>query len=271
MNPKHSSILLAVGLCAAVMPLSAELKILLDEDFASGRAPAGFIQHGNPTYMDGRVRLDGIDDYLQIASPLSAAQNDNFVLEFIAEPESLPRIAQQFAILGSISGTDGTVVPEQPGNNGFAISLQQGAWKALTSTVGFSGSVNYAQVPEGLVAVAYVRDGGQNALYINGRKYSSSSPRAQRGYTLRGSKIVLTLGGHSYDAPKGLFKGAINHVRLSTFAPGSFDSTQLLTTERARIPEPAAYGLLIGLLTLGWAMCRRPRKQVMCQVIHFHV
>ena len=195
-------------------PPPSKLVTVADYDFENNRAPAGFQSFGAPKYKAGKLVLDGKVDYLQLKpAPIGRNIDDNFVLEFIVDAHSFG----DFNFVGSIGNANGA-------NRGYGILAQGTEWRALTCSARVEGALSHGPPPTFLAAVAYVRDSGNNALYVNGVKYS----RAPNGRFTLTDDGVLTIGGHVSDAPKGLFGGEIDRVRISTFAPGEFQVRDLL-------------------------------------------
>lgn len=188
------------------------LMVVADWDFGDDKAPAEFSIIGNPHFVDGMLRLNGTGDFLQAPAPTSAT--DNFVLEAIVSANAFGT----FNFVVSVSNANGT-------NSGYGLVAQGGNWNALTSNVGFPGARPHAAAVTPKVALAYVRNGGDSALYVDGERYDSGS--GDGGIQLAGA-AVITLGAHPFDAPAGLFHGLIDRVRMSTFAPGTFDPAELL-------------------------------------------
>lgn len=201
----------------------SQLNVIADYDFADNQAPAGFSEFGNPTYANGRLVLDGNGDYLQLSpAPLGSSTNDNFVLEAIVNATSLGA----FNFVVSISNHNGA-------NTGYGILMEGTQWRALVSGSGISGGHAHGPPPTFLTAIAFVREGGNNSLYVNGVKYDSG---AGEGFTLTDAGI-LTIGGHMFDVPNGLFAGEIDRVRISTFAPDTFVAARdLLSSDEGTIP-----------------------------------
>lgn len=193
------------------VPADAVLTTVGDWDFADNMAPAGFTEFGDPTYAGGKLLLDGVGDYIQAPAPTTAS--DNMVLETIVSADAFGA----FNFSASISNADGS-------NTGYGILGQGGEWRAINSGVGYPGAVPHGTTPTSTVALAYVREGGDSSLWVNGVQYNSGGADAFNSVTDAG---VVTIAGHEFDVPNGVFDGAIDRVRVSTFA-GSFDPNDLL-------------------------------------------
>lgn len=199
----------------------SQLVTVADYDFEDNQAPAGATTFGDPTYTNGKLVLDGAGDYLQISpAPIGSGTSDNFVLEFIVNATSFG----SFNFVGAISNASGT-------NTGYGILAENTQWNALVSGNGVAGSFNHGPPPTFSIALAFVRDGGDNSLYVNGTRYDNAS---SDGFTLTDAG-VLTIGGHGFDVPNGLFVGEIDRVRVSTFAPGAFQARDLLEFDEGAI------------------------------------
>ncbi len=198
----------------------AQLITVADYDFADDQAPVGFAEFGDPTYVDGQLVLDGAGDYIQAVAPTVAT--DNVVLETIVSAETFG----VFNFTASITNADGS-------NSGYGVVAQGGSWRAITSGVGFPGLFPHGNPPTASVALAYVREAGDSSLYVNGLEFDSGGGDGNITLTDSG---VITIGGHNFDVPNGVFDGSIDRVRVSTFA-GAFDPTELLGPNDGTIGE----------------------------------
>ena len=216
---------------------SAGLNTVADYTFDDNMAPAGFTETGAPSYAGGRVTLDGTS-YLQGASPTTAV--DNVVLEAIVDATAVGA----FNFAASISNADST-------NSGYGILAQSDSWHALTSNIGFPGSTPHRATPTGDVAIAYVRNGGDASLYVNGIPFDSGGSDGDPTIADAG---VITIGGHEFDAPNGLFVGSIDRVRVSTFDQGGFLASDLLA-----VPEPVS-AVLAGFAVMWCLLISRRRS-----------
>ena len=224
-NEAGNSLPSAVAQATTDVQPPSSLDVLGDWDFADNQTPSGFTEFGNPSYSGGQLVLDGSGDYIQIASPISAAENDNFVLEMIASADAIGA----FNFIA-------TVAPANGSNAGYGVLAQSGNWNALTSLSGFAGSTSHGSTPTPMVALAYVLNNGNASLYVNGVEFDSGSGD---GFTLSGP-AVLTIGGHPFDAPNGLFNGSVDRVRISTFDPVDFSADDLLLAGDGTIPTTLA-------------------------------
>lgn len=182
-----------------------------DYNFDDNQAPVGFTEFGDPTYAGGKLLLDGNGDYIQGPAPTTAT--DNIIFETLASADAFGG----FNWVISISNT-------AAGNSGYGIVAQNGNWNALTSNIGFVGSDPHGAVPTPTVALAYVREKGNSSLYVNGVKFDSG---VNDGAIQLSDSGLITIGGHAFDAPNGLFNGSIDRVRVTTFI-GPFDPNYLL-------------------------------------------
>ena len=187
---------------------------IADWSFTDNQTPGGFYVYGDPSYIDGKLLLDGDGDYLQASAP--ATITNNIVLETIVDAHSTGSF--NFAV--SISKADGS-------NSGYGLVAQNGYWRALNCNVCYVGEAPHGKIPTGNVALAYVRENGDSSLFVNGIQYDN---RKDDGHIILGDECVITIGGHPFDIPGGLFVGSVDRVRFSSFA-GDFDPEFLLNPD----------------------------------------
>lgn len=220
-----------VEITTPVRPPS-NLTTVADYDFEDNQLPAGFTSFGNPTYADGKLQLDGDGDYIQISpAPIGSGTSDNFVLEFIVNATAFNGL--DFA--GAISNAAVGSTPSHGTNTGYGVIAQGDEWRAITSNGGGSaGALIHGPPPTFLISLAYVRNGGDNSIYVNGVRYDNG---AANGFTLTDAG-VLTIGGHGFDVTnnQSFFTGDIDRVRVSTFAAGTFQAADLLTPGEGAAP-----------------------------------
>ena len=235
---------------------NAALLTVADYDFENNLAPAGFTAFGTPTYSGGAMMLDGAS-YIQAAAPLDDTTTDNFVLEAIVSATSFDNFDFGVAISSSPVGT----------NTGYALIAQGGNggnWEAITMGSGFPGSTPHGGAPTGNVALAYVRNGGGNSLYVNGVQILPIG--GGQNFNLSGSGFI-TIGANPFDANNnnGIFNGSIDRVRVSTFDAGMFDSNDLLGPNDGGnvIPEPSSIIVwsLLGIAAVGYGCVRRRKRE----------
>jgi autotransporter-associated beta strand protein len=159
------------------------------------------------------VQLNGSGQYLSTTAVVSAMTN-NFGLEAWVKP-------------GPISSTYLCVAYNgDTANNGWGIVWQGGAFQGWYGNVILFGSG--AVTPGTWAHVALVRDDGFSTLYVNG--VPASSP------TIFGPKPPTTgfaLGVRPQMPAVEFFDGAIDEVRVFTFAPGQFTTNEFLLNRTA--------------------------------------
>lgn len=221
----------------------AALTVVADFDFstfADGTgdfAANGLTAFGDATVTSGQLVLDGTGDYLQSSTFTSAP--DNFVLETVVDASSFG--AFNFTAALNTGGV----------NNGGGVVAQSGNWNALASGIGFHGSAAHGGTPTGTVSVALVRNNGDNSLFVNGVEAGAGGAD---GWNNPGAGTQITIGGHGFDVPAGVWNGTIDHVRYTTSDTAEASNAALYSL--AAIPEPTSTGLL-GLGALALILRRR--------------
>lgn len=212
---------------------SAALVNVATYDFEDNATPAGFTEFGTPSYAGGEFVGDGSSGLFNDTSPLTAT--DNFVMEARLTPSAVDVF--DFA-LGNTEGDS---------NNGYGILLEAGNWKLIR----MGQVVTDTGVPVALgteVNIAFVRQGGNSQLYLNGVPIGASHANAA-------APTRLNIGYNPFDGGAGGFNGTIDEIRLSTV--GANDQLTLGQDGFiAVVPEPGSLALL-GLG--GLAMLRRRR------------
>lgn len=206
-------------------------------DFNNNATPVGFTTFGSPTYAGGQLILNG-SSFLQMPTPL--AVTDNFGMEVIVTPSSFDAFDFYLA-----NGTTD--------NKGFGLLQESSKYDAILQGITIFGT-GLPRTAGTEVRLALVRSAGISTFYLNGvasGTTTSSNPA--------GVPTLLMIGANRVaSGPEGQANGSINEVRLFTFAPGQFSTSDLLTgaTLAAAVPEPASLSLLaMG----GLALLRRRR------------
>lgn len=190
----------------------------------------GTATYSNSTAPGSTLAMTFSGGYYSLGNVLTTAV-DNFALQAWVFPTSLGFNARMVAYNGNTSFS------------GFGIYQQGDAWGALFGGNHwqlFSGTVLLNQWSE----LTLVRDAGVNTLYINGLGFNVASlPNAAAGDFFIGGNPAVA--GETFD-------GAIDQVRLLTFAPGTLTAADL-----APVPEPATLGLAAAALAATALLRRR--------------
>jgi autotransporter-associated beta strand protein len=153
------------------------------------------------------VQLNGSGQYLSNAVVTSVV--DNFGIEAWVKPNAVSSTYHFIAYNGDTA------------NNGWGIAWQDGVLQGWFGNVILFGS---GVITPGLWAhVALVRDNGLSTLYLNGEPVSNP--------TIFGPKPPTTgfaIGIRPQTPTSEFFNGAIDEVRVFTFAPGQFTTNDLL-------------------------------------------
>lgn len=156
---------------------------------------------------------------------------------------------------GSVGGTTNIFSVGNPTADGINLSYGSGSYSGWlgnsdmvgSATVG-SGSIN------GWDHLAIVTAAGTTTFYVNGitqgtfNTYAPTNPG---------------IGWHGFLTPGGsaLYSGLIDEIKVFTFAPGTFSSSQL--DFASAIPEPSTYAAIIGAGALGLAAWRRRSRHAL--------
>lgn len=211
----------------------AVITVVEHQTFNDNATPATYTEVGTPSYAGGALVLNGSSGLTFTAgTPLTAT--DNFGIEAIVTLTQLD--AFDFILANSVGVT----------NAGYGL-LQDTGWQAIVMGQALSAGDPVALNTE--VRLAYVRDEGFGALYVNGTFFSAlaNTPAAP---------TQLNVGFNPFDfVGTSGFNGSINEIRLFTFTGGEFVEADLL--QAATIPEPASVAFLgMG----GLALMLRRRK-----------
>jgi len=153
------------------------------------------------------VQLDGSGQYLSNAIVTTAV--DNFGIEAWVKPTTVSSTYNFVAYNGNTA------------NNGWGIAWQDGAFQGWYGNVILFGS---GVIATGTWAhVALVRDNGSSTLYVNG--VSANIPT---GFGPNAPSTGFALGIRPQAPTTDFFNGAIDEVRVFTFAPGQFSTNDLL-------------------------------------------
>ena len=166
------------------------------------------------------VQLNGISQYLSNAVVTSAV--DNFGLEAWVKPNTISGTYNFVAYNGNTA------------NNGWGIAWQNGTFQGWFGNVVLFGSG--AVTPGTWAHVALVRDSGFSTLYLNGVPVSSPT-----GFGPNSPDTGFALGIRPQTAAAEFFNGAIDEVRVFTFAPGQFTTNDLLLNRTANIAGAAKF------------------------------
>lgn len=213
-----------------------------------GAAGTPLQRFGSPVYLgEGAprgqfsslsIRFDGSTARYQ--GPVVAMPIDNFGVE-------------AWARANSTTGNAQVVYNGNSASSGFGIFRAGANWAFLYGGVTLSGS---GAVTAGWTHLAIVRDGGVNRFFINGTQVFSNAaaPNPPTG--------TFNIGGNSFQSTE-FFDGAIDEVRLFTFAPGTFAPGLLNTAERPvqavpALAPPGAVLLAVSLIVAG-LIAVRPR------------
>ena len=140
---------------------------------------------------------------------------------------------EAFVNAGSTTGNVGIVYNGKAGSSGFGILRLGNLYRAElgTNPGTFLGT---ATVTTGAwIHLALVRDNGISTFYVNGVASGTSSATPLFGSNP--FRIGSSVGNDN-------FAGLIDEVRLFTFAPGTFTTSDLLVNQ---VPEPSTTGLIL--------------------------
>ena len=101
--------------------------------------------------------------------------------------------------------------------------------------------------------VAFAYDDGTLTGFLNGTQVNIGTELSFFN-PITGFELLLALSPSSSDQ----FRGDIDHARIFSFAPGTFNAS-MLSYPASAIPEPATFTALAGLAALGLAATRRRR------------
>lgn len=225
----------AASLLGSMGSAHAVINIVEHQTFNDNTTPASYTEVGTPTYAGGALVLDGNSGLTFTAgTPLGAT--DNFGIEAIVTLSQLDNF--DFILANSTGVTNG----------GYGL-LQDAGWQAIV--MGQALSTGDPVIVDTEVRLAFVRDEGFGALYVNGAFFSALS-------NTPATPTQLNVGFNPFDfngSGQGGFTGSVNEIRLYTFTGGEFEESDLLQTATV-IPEPSSVALL-GLGGLALFMRRR--------------
>ena len=149
---KKDTLIIAFTSLALASSASATITVVEHQTFNDNATPASYTEVGTPTYSGGSLILDGSSGLTFTGTtPLTAT--DNFGIEAIVTASSFDTF--DFVITNSV-GT---------GNLGYGL-VHVGGWKAIV--MGIQTSSGSAAAVDTEYRLAYVRDEGFGALYVNG-------------------------------------------------------------------------------------------------------
>lgn len=234
MKTKYTLLGATLSLLGCMGSAQAVINIVEHQTFNDNATPATYTEVGTPSYAGGALVLDGSSGLTFTGtSPLTAT--DNFGIEAIVTLSQLDNF--DFILANSVGVT----------NAGYGL-LQDTGWQAIV--MGQLLSPGDPVVVDTEVRLAYVRDEGFGALYVNGSFFSALA-------NAPAEPDQLNVGFNPFDfngTGQGGFNGEINEIRLFTFTGGEFVDGDLLQT--ATVPEPSSMALL-GLSGLAFAFRRR--------------
>lgn len=238
----------------------AALTITSDFDFSDNTIPAAFgtIPYGTgPATGGGCLTFNGTTALRASTSDIygGTPPANNYGYEVIITPSTL----NSFDIIAAIVDGGGT-------NSGNFLFQQAGAYRLIECFEATSGGSIFPSTGT-KVALAFVMEGGMASLYVNRAK----DPSASLVFDASGMTPISTstleavvLGGNLSDGATGAFNGTIDRARYFTFAPGAFNSTELLGPadgEISAVPEVGNSLWTILVLGSGAFMRRRPKFQ----------
>lgn len=177
------------------------------------------------------------------SNAFSASLNGNFMGDF-SYGTQLTDAQDNFGIevfvnAGSISGNAGILYNGKAGSTGFGLRRIGDQYQAILGT---NPGTSFGSAPVSVgewIHLALVRDNGISTFYVNGVPSGTST-----AVPLSGSapfRIGSTVGSDGFD-------GLIDEVRLFTFEPGAFSTSDLLVNQ---VPEPSlSGGVLLGAALL---------------------
>jgi hypothetical protein len=164
------------------------------------------------------IQLNGSGQYFSNAVVTTAV--NNFGIEAWVKPNTVSSTYNFVAYNGNTA------------NNGWGIAWQDGAFQGWYGNVILFGS---GVVATGTWAhVALVRDNGSSTLYLNG--VPADIPT---GFAPTAPTTGFALGIRPQAPTTEFFNGAIDEVRVFTFAPGQFTTNDLLLNRSSTVTAAA--------------------------------
>jgi hypothetical protein len=171
---------------------------------------------------------------------------DNVGLEMFVKMDNPASNLTTDRVIMSLGGSTGmTLFASTLASPANTVGLAAGL--AGTSSSALVGSP-YVPAAGEWVHLALVRDNGVSTFYVNGLPFGATSASVPNNNT--GVHFGVNPGGTNG------FVGCIDEMRLFTFAPGQFQTSDLLST----VPEPSSW-LLLGLGTVGLFGLKRSRDR----------
>jgi hypothetical protein len=197
--------------------------------YSSGVAASAFAQ------TDSTLSMSLSNGACYIRPELLSAVTDNFGIEGWFRPRSFPNSAVALAYNG------------HSGESGFGLFMFSGQLCGMYGGERVLPSHHFA-ASNTWTYFAMVRSGGQTSLYVN-----SAEPIDGGSYAPRPATTGFSIGSNNDGGET--FDGDIDEVRVFSFAPGQFSSSDLLIA----VPEPATYSLALTGVACGGCLIRRRR------------